>query len=288
MDIFTQLLLNSIIAGAMYSISAMGFSLTFGAARFLNVAHGAVAAVAGYAVFFFSVQLKMNFAVSIVLGICCAAAVGWLTDRFVFRPLRHRKASSLVMVVASLGLMIALQAVLAMLFTSQFRTIGGYRFSSAVPVGNGAITWAQLAAVILGVVIFAGLMLILKRTQFGRAVRAVSDDEEVARIVGIDTDAVIGKVFLLGSALAGTAAILVGIDTGLQPTMVLVLLLTAAVSAIIGGIKSVPGAFLGAYLLGFVENFGIWRIGSEWKWTVVFVLLILFLIFRPQGILGKK
>ena len=120
---------------------------------------------------------------------------------------------------------------------------------------------------------------------FGKSVRAVSDDEEVAKIVGINTERVIGWIFFIGSAVAGLAGILVGFDTGIQPTMGLNLLLKGIIAAIVGGVGNIWGALLGAILLGFVENFGIWKISGEWKDAIAFVLLILFLIFRPKGII---
>ena len=119
---------------------------------------------------------------------------------------------------------------------------------------------------------------------FGRAVRAVGDDEDVSKIVGINTDKVIGKVFLIGSAIAGLAGILIGFDTGIEPTMGMSLLLKGVIACIIGGIGNIYGGVLGAFFLGFVENFGIWHISGEWKDAIAFTVLILFLLFRPQGI----
>ena len=122
-------------------------------------------------------------------------------------------------------------------------------------------------------------------TLFGKAIKAVGDDEEVSKIVGINTVKVIGWVFFIGSAIAGLAGILVGFDTGIEPTMGLSLLLKGVIASIIGGIGNVYGGVLGAFLLGFIENFGIWQISGEWKDAIAFGVLILFLLFRPQGIL---
>ena len=131
------------------------------------------------------------------------------------------------------------------------------------------------------------LSVILKKTLFGKAVNAVADDEEVAKIVGINTNKIIAAVFFIGSSIAGLAGILVGFDTGVEPTMGLSLLLKGIIASIIGGIGNIYGAVLGAFLLGFVENFGIWKISGEWKDAIAFGLLIIFLLFRPQGILRK-
>ncbi len=116
---------------------------------------------------------------------------------------------------------------------------------------------------------------------------AIRDDEEVARMVGIDTAKIIGRVFFIGSAIAGLAGILIGFDTGIEPTMGMNLLLKGTIAAIIGGVGSLYGGFLGAFVLGFAENFGIWKISGEWKDAIAFVVLIVFLLVRPQGIIKR-
>jgi branched-chain amino acid transport system permease protein len=135
--------------------------------------------------------------------------------------------------------------------------------------------------------VMIGLIGFLHFTLFGKAIRAVSDDEEVAKIVGINTETIIGRVMLVGSAIAGLSGIFIGLDTGLQPTIGLTVLLRGVIASIIGGIGSVYGAVAGALLMGFVENFGIWKISGEWKDAIAFGLLILFLVFRPEGIVKK-
>lgn len=288
-DIVPQLVANSIIAGSIYALVAMSFSLIYGATKFFNLAHGVLAAIGGYTVYYLGRKLGIDLYVSAAMGVVLAAFVGWALERFLFQPLRGRKASSMVLLVASLGAFTALQAVVAILFTSQFQTLSALiPHAGVVRIGEAVMTQVQLVILGLSVVTLVGLMLTLKFTKFGRAVRAVSDDEEVAKIVGINTNKIIGRVFFIGSALVGAAGVLVGFDTGLEPTMGLALLLKGVIAAIVGGVGSIPGAFLGAFLLGFAENFGIWHISGEWKDTIAFLILILFLLFRPQGILGKK
>jgi branched-chain amino acid transport system permease protein len=201
--------------------------------------------------------------------------------------LRKRKANGLVFLVASLGLMTALQAIIAIIFSSQFQTLSTGAVTKGFEVFGGIITGVQLIILVCAILIMGGLAYLLKMTRFGKAVRAISDDEEVSKIVGINTNKVIGKVFFLGSAIAGLAGILVGLDTGIEPTMGLSLLLKGVIASIIGGLGSVYGGVLGAFLLGFAENFGIWKISGEWKDAIAFGLLLIFLLFRPQGIIKK-
>jgi branched-subunit amino acid ABC-type transport system permease component len=289
MDILPQIIANSIIAGSVYALVAMGFSLIFGATKFFNLAHGVLAAIGGYAVFYFAKTLGLPVGAAIAIGIALAAAVGWLLEIGIYRRLRLRKASSMVLLVASLGAFTALQAVVAILFTSQFRTLANLIGETRIiHIGTAVITDIQAWIIASALVLVAGLWLLLTKTSFGRAVRAVSDDEEVSKIVGINTERIIGYVFIIGSAIAGLAGVLVGFDTGIEPTMGLPLLLKGVIAAIVGGMGNVYGAFLGAYLLGFAENFGIWHISGEWKDAIAFVILILFLLFKPEGILGRK
>ena len=288
MDIIPQLVLNSIIAGSIYALIALGFNLIYGATKFFNLSHGVMAAIGGYTVFYFAKTLGWNLPLSIVVGVLLAGLIGYALDKLVYFPLRKRKASNMVLLVASLGLFTAIQAIIAILFTSQFQTlsqnISGQRIYEIL---GGVITQTQLTILISALVITVGLVLLLKYTMFGKAIKAVSDDEEVAKIVGINTNKIISYVFFIGSAIAGLGGILVGFDTGIEPTMGFALLLKGVIAAIIGGVGSIYCALIGAFLLGFVENFGIWQISGEWKDAIAFILLILFLIFRPRGIMNK-
>jgi len=288
MDIVPQLILNSIIAGAIYTLIALGFNLIYGATKFFNLAHGVMVAVGGYAFFYFAKTLGLNIFVAVIIGVALAGLVGYGLDKLIYLPLRKRKASNMVLLVASLGAFTALQAVIAILFTSQFKTLSqNVGTQKLFEVFGGIITQTQLIILLAAVLVMAGLVLLLYKTQFGKAVRAISDDEEVARIVGINTNKIMGYVFFIGSAIAGLAGILVGFDTGIEPTMGLSLLLKGVIASIVGGVGNIYGGVLGAFLLGFVENFGIWKISGEWKDAIAFVLLIVFLVFRPRGIMNK-
>lgn len=289
MGIIPQLVINSIIAGSIYALVALGFNLIYGTTKFFNITHGVIAAVGGYATFTFLKQLDLNVYIAIVFGIVIAAFVGWLTEVLVYRRMRQRKASGMILLVASLGLFTALQAVIAIIYSSQFQTLSTNVANTKVfEVFGGVITDVQVAILVSSLLIMAGLAYVVEKTKFGKAVQAVSDDEEVAKIVGIRTNKVIGKVFIIGSAIAGVAGIAVGFDTGIEPTMGMALLLKGVIAAIIGGVGNVYGGVLGAFLLGFVENFGIWKISGEWKDAIAFGLLIIFLIFRPGGIIRRK
>ena len=288
MSILPQLVANSLIAAGTYALVAMGFTLIYGATKFFNLAHGTMAAIGGYAAFF----LLNRFAEfnDYVLAVVIIAAIftglcGYFLDRIVYAPLRKRKASNMVLLVASLGVFTIIQAAIAMIFTSQFQTLAVN--PSVFAIAGASITSTQLFIIASAIAVLILLGLLLRKSLFGKEIRAISDELEVEKSAGINTEIIIGWTFFVGSAVAGLAGVLIGLDTGLQPTMGLEILLKGVIAAIIGGMESVSGAVLGALLLGFAENFGVWKISGEWKDSIAFALLILFLIFRPQGIMKK-
>lgn len=289
MSIVPQLIANSMIAAGIYALIALGFGLGYRATKFFNLTHGAMAVVGGYGVYYFYKLLGWNLYLSVALGVALSAIIGGLLYRYIFAPLRARRASNLVLLVASLGAFTVIQALVAIIFASQFQTLAKSVAQSRIyEIGGAFITQTQIIMVASALIILAALALILKFTMFGKAVKAIGDDEKVAEIIGINTNKIIGYVLVIGAGIAGWAGILIGFDTGLEPAMGMRLLLKGVVAVIVGGIGNIYGAVIGALILGVAENFGIWKISGEWKDAIAFGLLIGFLLFRPQGIVGKK
>lgn len=286
MTVFRQLLLNGLNAGALYALVAVSFTLIYRTTKFFNLTHGAMLTVSAYAVYYLSTH-GMGLYVAGACGVALAGVVGYGLEKSVYLPLRKRRASNMVLLVASLGGLTMLQAIIAMLFSSQPQVL-----ESGIPpiyvVFGGVVTLTQVQIMVAAVVITGGLILVLKFTRFGKAIEAISDDPEVAAIAGIEINKLIAYVFVIGSAVAGVAGFLVGIQAGIDPRMGMNLLLKGVIAAIIGGLGSLQGAFLGAFVVGLVENFGIWKLPSVWKDAIAFGLLILFLLVRPRGILKGR
>jgi len=286
--IVIQLFINGLIAGAIYSLVASGFSLIYSTCKFIHFAHGATVAFSAYILYFLFSGLGLNFWLSVILAIIFASAFGLLINATVYKELRKRKASSVILLIASFALLIFFESLILMLFGADVKTIGYIKVSKGLEFLGAIITPLQIVIVITSFILFILLFLFMKKAKIGKAMRAVADNKDVAEIVGISSEKIYNWSFIIGSAIAGVAAILVGLEQNLEPMMGTNLMIKGFTAAIIGGIGNVPGAILGSFLLGFAENFGIWYLPSGYKDAIAFVILFIFLLFRPQGILGIK
>lgn len=217
-----------------------------------------------------------------------AGGVGLAIDRFVYRPLRKRKAANLVYLIASFGVFVFIQNLLQLIYGAQILSVRTGPVVEGHHVLGAVITNIQILILAVSILFLIGLWFFIQRSKLGKAMRAVADDPMAASTVGINPDKIIMTSFLLGSSLAGAAGVLVSYETNLQPTMGFNAILKGIIAAIVGGIGSIPGAVLGGFFLGIVENLGIWKIQSGWKDSIAFLVLILFLVFRPGGIMGVK
>jgi len=285
---FNQLLINSLIAGAIYALVASGFSLIYSTCKFVHFAHGATIAFSAYFLYLLFSLLGLNFWLSVILTIIFASLFGLLMDVVVYRQLRKRKASSVILLVVSFALLILFESLILILFGADVKTIGFIKIAKGLEIFGAIITPLQIFIILASFVLLFLLFFLMKKTKVGKAMRAVSDNKDVAEIIGISSKKIYSWSFIVGSAIAGIAAILVGLEQNLESTMGTNLMIKGFIGAIIGGIGSVPGVILGSYLLGFAENFGIWFLPSGYKDAIAFVILFIFLLFRPQGILGIK
>ncbi|MFA6160243.1 MAG: branched-chain amino acid ABC transporter permease [Parcubacteria group bacterium] len=287
-SIILQLTINSLIAGAIYVLVAVGFSLIYSVNNFIHFAYGATIACGAYMLYFFYNILGLNFALAVILTILFTAFLGYLMNLIIYRQLRKRKTSSSILLIASVGLLILLESLIVVFFGAGIKNIGLFKTADAVEIFGATITPLQIFIVIFSFLLLFAVYVFIKKTKIGKAMRAVSDNKEVAEIVGISAEKIYSWSFFIGSAIAGTASVLIGLEENLSPIMGTNLMIKGFAAAIIGGIGSIRGAFIGAFLLGIVENFGIWFLPSGYKDAIVFILLFIFLIFRPQGILGIK
>lgn len=286
--IFFQLLINGLIAGAIYALVASGFSLIYSTNKFVHFAHGGVIALAAYFSYWLLSEIGLNFYIAVLLAVLLSAFLGYLVNRFFYKPFRVKKASASILLVSSIALLILSESIVLLLFGADVKTIDFIKNNFGIEIGGAIITPLQIIIVSASALLFFGLYLLMKKTKTGKAMRAVADNKDAAEIVGISAERIYSWSFAVGSAIAGAAAILISMEQNITPAMGTNLMIKGFTGAIIGGVGSVPGAILGAFLLGLVENFGIWFLPSGYKDAIAFTLLFAFLLFRPQGILGFK
>lgn len=283
-----QILVNGIIIGGIYALMAIGFNLIFSSVRFFHLLYGITAVLGVYLTRLFLITFELNFFVSMLLGATMTALLGMAIWQWLYKPLMDRKASSLVMMVVSFGGVIMLQNLIALIWKNNTYSISitdtikeGYRFLGM------SITFNQLVILLTSLVLVILLELFLNRTRYGMAIRAIGDNAELTRILGLRTNQIILIVFFIGSFISSIAGTLVALEIGVKPTYGLFLVLKAIIASIIGGIGSMRGAMLGGLLLGIVENIGIYYIGGGWQEVTAFLLLTVFLLFLPQGMFNK-
>lgn len=286
MEIFLQLLFNGIIAGSIYALIASGFALIYSATRFVHFAHGTVAAAAAFILYTLFSLLGLNFYLAAVLTVLLTALLGAFCFAALYRPLMKKNSSNAILLIASLGLMILLENALLLIFGADVKTIGFLEVAKGIEIFGAIITPLQVVIVSVSLVLLILLQLFVKKTLFGKKMLAVADNPDLADISGINAKHIQYAGFAIGSALAGVAGILIGLEQNVEPIMGTTLIVKGFTGAVIGGAASLPGSVLGSYLLGLVENFGIWYLPSGYKDAIAFVLLLVFLLFRPQGILG--
>lgn len=286
--IFTQLLVNGLIAGSIYALVACGFSLIYGTNRFMHFAHGSCVVAGAYLLYSFFSLLKFQFWAASLLTILFAGILGIVMYRLIYLPLQRKKASSVVLLIASIGILILAQNLIQMIYGADVKTISLFGTKVGYHLLGAFIKPLQIVLILISVLLFVGLYFFMKKTALGRDMRAVSDNPELASITGINPQRIADYSFFIGTCLAGVAGILIGLEQNLYPPMGIMLMVKGFSGAVIGSIASVPGSILGAYVLGLAENFGIWFLPSGYKDAIAFVLLFLFLLIKPEGLLGDK
>ena len=286
---FLENLINGISLGSIYAVIALGYTLVYGIAKMLNFANGDVIMVGGYVVFNAIVKANLNPWVSVALAVVACTVLGITIEKVAYKPLR--KASSLSVLITAIGVSYFLQNMALLVFGEKPVT-----FSSVINIpkislfdGKVVIKGETTAAIIASILIVIGLSLFVNHTQKGRAMLAVSEDKDAAQLMGINVNSTISLTFAIGSGLAAIAGVLLcssypilSNTTGAMPGI------KAFVAAVLGGIGSIPGAMIGGITIGVIEILGRAYISPQLADAIVFAVLILVLMVKPTGILGKK
>jgi branched-chain amino acid transport system permease protein len=287
MDLLGQLLINGLANGAIYALMAVGFALVYNATHVFHLAHGAILTFAAYLFYVCVVVAKVALWVAVPVTIVGAAVLGVLVEVCVYAPIRRKGGGPAGLMIASLGLLVLLQNIFALVFSTDVLTV---RTGSLTVFQVGALSFTSLHIAIgaVAIVVFLLLQAFLAYSKHGQAIRALADNPELAPVIGINLRGTYMMVVGLGSVLASVAAILLTWDLGVQPDMGFMIVFFSVVAVIIGGAGYLPGALIGAFVLGIVQQLSILQLDSRWQNGVVFAVVLAFLFFRPQGIFGSR
>jgi branched-chain amino acid transport system permease protein len=286
---FISYLVNGISLGSVYALIALGYTMVYGIAKMLNFAHGDIIMIGGYTVFVTFSQMGMNPFLSLLISIVVCTVLGVVIERLAYRPLRA--ASPLAVLITAIGVSYLLQNVALLIFGADTKAFTSVVNVPAVSLFDGQLTISgeTIVTVIVCIVIMIALTSFIKYTKAGRAMLAVSEDKGAAQLMGINVNGTIALTFAIGSALAAVAGVLLcSAYPSLTPYTGSMPGIKAFVAAVFGGIGSIPGAFIGGLLLGVIESLSKAYISSQLSDAIVFGVLIVVLIVRPTGILGRN
>lgn len=287
--VFISNLVSGLRLGAIYAVIALGYTMVYGIAKMLNFAHGDVIMIGAYAAFIALYNLGLSLPFAIILSILVCTLLGVVIERLAYKPLRQ--SGSLAVLITAIGVSYFLQNFALIVWGSSAKIFPTILDLGSISLFNGElnISYQMIISILVCILIMVFLNIFVKKTKIGKAMRACSEDKDAARLMGINVDNVISLTFAIGSGLAAVASILLcATYPTVTPTLGSMPGIKAFTAAVIGGIGSIPGALLGGLLLGVVEilvkAYGL----SELSDAVTFAVLILVLLFKPAGLLGKK
>ncbi len=284
---FLSQLVNGLQAGSIYALVALGYSMVYGIILLLNFAHGDIIMVGAYAAWYSMVKWELPVAVCIIFAILVSTILGVLIERIAYRPLR--KAPRLSLLITAIGVSFFLENGAQLVFGASSQVMPTFLTGPSLQIGDVRLSFTAMVTIVVALISMAVLTFLVQKTKMGKAMRAVSEDMGAAQLMGINVNSIISFTFAIGSALAGIGSILyLCAYPQVGPFMGSMLGLKAFVAAVLGGIGSIPGAMLGGFAIGIAEAL-VTAVGlSQWKDGVVFAILIVVLILRPTGLMGKK
>lgn len=285
---FLSNVINGISLGSIYAIIALGYTMVYGIAKMLNFAHGDVIMVGAYVCFFMTSRYNMPAVVGVLLSMFVCTVLGIVIERLAYKPLRQ--ATSLAVLITAIGMSYFLQNAAQLLWTSNPKVFKSVVGSGSIEIAEGLhISHVTVVTILVCVVIMIGLTVFTGKSKMGKAMRACSEDKGAAQLMGINVNTTISITFAIGSALAAIAGVLLcSAYPNLVPTTGSMPGIKAFTAAVFGGIGSIPGALIGGVLLGIIEIFAKAYISTEISDAIVFAVLIVVLLVKPTGLLGKK
>lgn len=284
MDLFIQLVANGISNGSYYALLGVGFGLIFGTTGIVHFAYGPIFALSAYIMWALATWLGLPFWLAVAGGIVASGVLGAASYIILYEPFIERRSPSFVVMVASLGLFIVVSNLLGILFGTDVKALQDFQYNIYF-LGDAAISTVQISEVVVFLAVAFALTAFLKYSPYGNAIRAVTDNVEMARVIGIDTRKVAIAVFVIGSMIAAIAAAHVLARDGVSTGVGFVAVFYAFSAMAVGGVGSIWGAAIGGILIGMIESVGMWRLPTEWQSSIAFMVLFVVLLWRPTGVL---
>lgn len=282
-----QFVINGLITGILYSLLAIGFALVYNTTRVFHIAAAGIYVFAAYMFWFFVAKVGLSVIPASLVAIVLTMVLSLLSELLVYRPLKNKKASLNVAMIASIGAMTVIVNTIAMCFGNETKVVEN-AILQPLTLGDIIITTPQKYQALIGIAVLAVFMIILRRTNWGLRLRALSADETLFETLGYDTKATRVMVFLASGAFIAIASCLTVYDVGLDPNMGMSVLVSAVVAMIIGGVGKFSTCILGGLALGVLQSLTVYQFASNWQNAVTFVVLLILLFLRPQGIAGYK
>ena len=281
-------MINGLSLGSIYALIALGYTMVYGIIKLINFAHGDIYMLGAFTAFYATTFFHLNFFVALIIAMLLCGVLGVLIERIAYKPLRN--ATRITALITAMGVSYVLEYTMQYFAGSDVKTFPTDLLeNTAFSLGGVRITMMQIYIFVITIILMVLLTYIVNKTKMGRAMRAVSVDEDAAKLMGINVDTTISFTFFLGSCLAGVAGVLVGVYyNSINPLMGMTPGLKAFIAAVFGGIGNIPGAMIGGLFIGIAETLVTAYGSSLYKDAIVYVILILVLILKPDGLLGKN
>ncbi|MFH1985756.1 MAG: branched-chain amino acid ABC transporter permease [Pseudomonadota bacterium] len=283
-----QIFINVFITTSTILLISFSFSIIYSSIKFFHIAHAITITIGAYLNFLFYIQMGLHIWFSIPLAVTGASFIAVIFELLIFKKLRKRNASSWKILIASLGIYVVMQNLISLIWGDETKSIRTWSVKTGHNILGAYITDAQIASIVISIILLIGGIMFLHLTSLGKQIKAVSSNPELSNIFGISSNKIILSSFIIGSALASIGGILITLDTDMNPSMGFRILLYAAVVMIIGGVGSYKGLIGGALLLSTAQHLSAYYIDGRWMEATSYVILVLFLVWKPLGFSGKR
>jgi len=283
-----QIIINIIISLSLILLLAQSFKIIYLSVKFFHLAHAISITLGAYFTYLFSIEIGFNLIVSIIIAITVSVIISLIIYLVIYKPLQNKKIPNWQLLIASLGIYVVLQNLVSMYFGDDTKSFRTWEVKEGHQILGAYITDVQIITIVVSIVVLILSWLLIEKTNIGKQIKAVSSNPSLSNIFGISTNKAIVSSFILGSGLASIAGVLIATDTDMTPTMGFNWLLYAVVAMIIGGMGKMRYLFMGALLLATAQHLSAYYLDSKWMNATAYIILIVFLFFKPYGFSGKK